>query len=330
MSVNPSNFDISKITFSKPKACNITTKEKDEKTGKITEQNISYNRLTVNYSGSKDWLFELPECFSFGVQRKVMNGRPKWTVSCVLQDRDGATPEQEAFTTMFDKYVEHVKAHLVEIGADIGSADIDLRDLRGLSPVYMKKDKKTGKIAEDATPTLYPSLNHTVDKVNTDFYTEEDVPVSIDSLVSTDEDKNYFTIIQAALCANGVYIGGKGNMNSKVQCTIEEAVVRQKQRRVNRLLGNGGIRRKWQPPTDGDEDEDIVPIKSSPIKSSPTKSSPKTSPAKSKPVPEKVLEDSDSDEEEKPKASAPRKTGPKAPLKKKAPAKKEKEESDSD
>jgi hypothetical protein len=334
MPVTPNDFDLKKISFAKPKPCQITTKEKDDR-GNITEQVINYMRLFVLYDGEKDWTFALPECFSFGVQRKVMSGRIKWSISAVLHDRDGATDEQEAFTTMLKSYVDHVTKHIVSIGEEIGTADIEARDLRGLSPIYLKKDK-TGKVAADATPTLYPALNHSGDSVNTDFYDEKDDPVPIDGL------------IEAALAANNVYIGGKNNMNSKIQTTVEEAVIRKKSSRTNRLLGNGGVRRKWKPPADEEEkevkiegaggnEEEVNETKKKPApkkklddsddegekEEREVKEVKKTPPKKKAPPKKAESDDEGSDEDEKPK-----KPTKKAPPKRKAPPKKKIEDSD--
>jgi hypothetical protein len=154
ISLNKSDYDTSRVRFSKPIVTNLQNQ------GGPT---ISFKRIpigTLNEDGTKGELVIATEnIFSFGVQEntdpttKKVNG---YVMPLCLYNRDGASKAEENWVRVFNNIVDKCKDYLIENRAEIERYDLDLSELKKFNPLWYKKDK--GKIVEGTGPQLYCKL----------------------------------------------------------------------------------------------------------------------------------------------------------------------------
>lgn len=161
-----------------------------------------------------DPYLRFPEMFCFGVQEsksqdddKKDDGKKKsagHSCSFVLEDKEGASPQQRAVTAKIREIIAKIKSHILTledmIGRDADELKVGVKDLDKL--IYQKRDKKTGKVAADAgPPSINPKLIEFTGKngaltIETTFYTEDEngelETVSPLDYLSTDTQKKYF------------------------------------------------------------------------------------------------------------------------------------------
>ncbi len=147
------NFDASRIVFSQPTENNITIGE-----GK----RIKFYRIMVGYRNEDNSVGELvlgtDRLFSYGIQenkndRGLIDG---YSMALCMWNRDGATPEQEAWLDMFNSAIDTCKQHVLTVKDEIEKYDLDEAELKRFNPLYYKKDK--GVPVPGKGPTLYPKL----------------------------------------------------------------------------------------------------------------------------------------------------------------------------
>jgi hypothetical protein len=203
---NASEYDVQKIIFGK-----VETKE-------VPGSNppIKYSRVKVstkNQDGSVgDLVFATTEVFSYGIQENMsmdgnsVNGH---VMPLCLWNKDGKTPEEDAFVKGFDKTVEKIKTWLVENRDEIGKYDLDAGELKKLNPLYWKRER--GKIVEGRGPTLYPKLLERDGSIVTDFSNAENG----EDMDPRDILKTY-CYVTAAIKIESIYIGNKISLQVKM------------------------------------------------------------------------------------------------------------------
>lgn len=144
-------YDVSRLTFSKPVKSVVP-----ESDPPMTIRRIYIG--TKNPNGTTgELIIPTEELFSYGVQVSTdkASGRiTGYSLPLAMWSKDGATDAEKAFTDTFNKIVERVKDHLLEVRNDIGKFDLERGDLKKLNPLYWSRDKNTGKIIDDKGPTL--------------------------------------------------------------------------------------------------------------------------------------------------------------------------------
>jgi hypothetical protein len=133
--------------------------------GKIPNTSITYTRIpieTINEDGTVgDLIFPTEICFSFGISPTTsMDGSKTLTgysMSLCLHDRGGPTKAQKVWVETFENIVERAKLYLIEECKQVKTRKLDMRDLRGMSPLYYKTDEE-GERVEGMGPTLYAKL----------------------------------------------------------------------------------------------------------------------------------------------------------------------------
>lgn len=217
---------------------------------KKKKQTISYNNVEVLYKGSANWNVILPKMFCFGVQEKVFEegGMPKRTMSLVMKNRDGATPEQTEFITFLNAYVDQLTNWIVANRDKLGEYELEAYGLKTISPVYIKKEK--GKPVDDYPPSLTCTLQQRGNTVLTEFYDEEGNLVNYKQLVSDEEKKTYFSANTTAVKMSPVYIPKNAGPNTRLRVMVNECEIERKKEREHRLLGGGARRRALYNPDD--------------------------------------------------------------------------------
>jgi hypothetical protein len=190
-----------------------------------TKPPISYTRINIstkNKDGTVgDLIFETSELFSFGVSENTdpttqkVNG---YVLPLCLWNKDGATEEEMAFTTTFDRVVERAKRHILEIREDIEKYDLDenSESIKKLNPLYWRKVK--GKIVDGTGPTLYARLIQSKkhDKIVTEFYDSNGEEIDPLALVGK------YCYAKCAIKIESIYVG----KSISLQVKIYEAEVR--------------------------------------------------------------------------------------------------------
>lgn len=250
MAINPSEIDLDLFNYSiQPKSFEI----KDDQGNK---QKMSYISIVITYDGSSEYFIQAPKMFSFGVKRSTFGGKPKYSTSFVMKDKDGATPEQQVFYDVVTKFVEKTKIWMIAHKLELKTPNLAENMLESLSPIYVKLDEKTGLPVDNYAPSLNANLKQKRDKICTDFYEEkapdadedaDDVAVDPYTLISSAADKKFFTMTEGAITFPDVYFA-KGK-TPKIHCTLEEATVQTKKERTQRLTGGGGKRKTLFKPT---------------------------------------------------------------------------------
>ena len=163
-------YNVNNIIFSKPQA------------GGLKDTSVKFRRiyLSTKYpDGSEgDLIISTPRVFSYGVienlsqdDKNKVNG---FVFPLALFNKEGATDEQKIFVDTFNNIINHSRKYLLDHKRELKLPTIDESDLKKLNPIFYKKDKETGDIADDALPTLYLRLaiskKDGIDKILSSFY----------------------------------------------------------------------------------------------------------------------------------------------------------------
>jgi hypothetical protein len=204
-----SGYDVNRIIFSKPQKNTIPN----------TKPAISYTRINIstkNRDGTVgDLIFETETLFSFGVCENTnpetgkVNG---YVMPLCLWNKDFATPEEKAFTDTFDKVVEKVREHILDVRDDIEKYDLteNSDSIKKLNPLYWKKVK--GKVVEGTGPTLYAKLiqSKKQDKIVTDFYDETGEEIDPLALVGK------YCYVKGAVKIESIFVGKSISLQVKL------------------------------------------------------------------------------------------------------------------
>jgi hypothetical protein len=148
--VNPSNFKVENIVFSK------------NKHRTIADKNIAYQTMKISYrnnSGIDDLVLETPVLYSFGVQpnwddMKLKNKINNYSQTICLHSTHGATKEELAFETMIKDIVDACKLELLRQKVKYKGYPLQESDLRHVTLFKYPKDKATGEFKTDMGPRL--------------------------------------------------------------------------------------------------------------------------------------------------------------------------------
>ena len=163
-------FNVNNIIFSKPQA------------GGLKDTSVKFRRIYLsvkNPDGTEgDLIISTPRIFSFGVSENMSqddkNKSNGFVFPLVLYNKDGASEDEIDCVNTFNNIINHSKKHLLSNKKELKLPSIDESDLKKLNPIFYKKDKETGDIADDALPTLYLKLavskKDGVDKILSSFY----------------------------------------------------------------------------------------------------------------------------------------------------------------
>lgn len=268
---SPHGYDIKKIIFSKPQKNTIPN----------TKPAISYTRINIgtqNPDGTVgDLIFETQRLFSFGVSENInpetgkVNG---YVMPICLWNKDGALPEEKAFTDTFDRVVDRVRRHVLDNKDELEKYDLDENssEIKKLNPLYWKRVK--GKIVEGTGPTLYAKLiqSKKQDKIVSEFYDSKGE--DIDPIALTGK----YCYVKAAIKIESIFIGQKISLQVK----LYEAEVNIIDMGRKRLLGNtrrpepeNKVESVATPPVSApqdhqiqdDDDDDFSPMEPTPTRS---------------------------------------------------------------
>ena len=221
---NVSNFDCSNIIFNDPQKHTVPD----------SKPPIAYTRVQMQVrhpdGTTGDLILPTERCFSFGVQANEdqhTNAVNNYSMSLVLQSRDGPTQEELQWIDTFNSIVTATEAWILDNKEELGKFDLERSDLKKLNPLWWKKetvnDPTTGKLIERRVPgrgpTLYPKLqwNKQSGDITTKFYD-----------ASTDDPINPIDLISqrcnacAAIRIEGLYIGKTISLQMKMmECNVE-------------------------------------------------------------------------------------------------------------
>lgn len=199
-----------------------------------TNPKYSFKRVNIMYKFPNGTVGKLlvrfnPGFFSTGLQATYDDLNPsvveKFKIPLFLFSQEGTTPEQQQFYDGFQRIVEYIKQQLVDIKDELEVEDLDIRDLKRLSPLWWPREK--GKIIANARPVLYAPINirkkdGIVKEVLTTF-SELSQDGRRATIISPDKIMNTKCIVFPALNFDNVYVGAKG---MKLQVLLWEANVR--------------------------------------------------------------------------------------------------------
>ena len=224
---NPKN-----IIFSKPEVGTIPG----------STPKISFKRIrigTKHEDGSTgDLIMETPpSLFSFGLQenRELGTGNVNgYVLPMCLWNKNGATPEEQKFTEVFESIVNQCKSHLLNSKDEIEKYELDASDLKNFNPLYWKKEK--GKIVEGTGPVLYikTMMSKKNQKITTMFINEE-----TNEEISPYDLMNKYCFVKGAIKFESVFIGNKISLQLK----LYEALVKPMDTERRTLLTTNVVRK---------------------------------------------------------------------------------------
>lgn len=218
---DPAGYDVKRMMFAEPVV------------GSVKDSPITYKRVpisTLNKDGSVgDLILGTSRLFSFGVSQNINPETKKpngYTLPLCLWNRDGATPEEKAFTDTFDKIVNHTKQYLLRNKEDLEQYELEEAHLNKFNPLYWKKEK--GKIVAGTGPTLYVKLIESKknNKFVSMFFDKNNQPVDPLSLIGK------YCWATAGIKIESIYIGTKITLQVK----LYEAVIELAQSNTKPLL----------------------------------------------------------------------------------------------
>ena len=201
-----SDYDIKRITFSKPE------------TGTIPGGNLTFKRIRIgtrNEDGTQgDLILPTTEVFSFGVQenKDLTTGQTNgYIIPLCLWNKNGASKEEQEWTDTFDNIVEHTKEYILNHKDDIDKYDLEKSDLKKLNPLYWKRER--GKIVEGRGPTLYAKLitSKKLSRVTSVFY-NGDTDEEFDPMLASQK----YCYVKAAIKIESIFIGNKVSLQIKL------------------------------------------------------------------------------------------------------------------
>lgn len=228
----PKEFNIDNVIFSKPETGTIPGS-----VPKLTFKRIKIN--TKNPDGSVgDLIFETPaDLFSFGLQenRNLETGNVNgYVLPICLWNKNGPTEEEKCFTSVIDKVVDRCKDHLIANKEEIEKYNLEMADLKGLNPLYWKKDK--GKVVEGKGPVLYIKtlMSKKNEKISTVFINQE-----TNEEMDPFDVLNKYCFVRGAVKVESLFIGKA----ISIQLKLYEVLVRQVDSERKTLLTKNVIRK---------------------------------------------------------------------------------------
>lgn len=226
--VSAKGYNITDMKFCEPK------KDSGESKNRRIPIVTKYRDDDGNEVGEGDLVIPTSELFSFGPKVNihkdtgVANG---YVMPIVLFNRDGPSDEEQEFFDTFNSIVQncidYMLSHKEELGLD---DELDERDFRKFNPLWYKKDEKTKKPVEGASPTLYAKLiSSKKNGILTKFY---DMDADEEKRLDPMEFLETHCDTISAIKFESIYIGQKISLQVK----LYEASVRVRDSGVPRLL----------------------------------------------------------------------------------------------
>lgn len=205
---------------------------------KIGDTGMTSKRINIgtkNDDGTEgELVFITEKLFSFGVSENTdqkTNDVNGYTMPICLHSKDGATPDELAFTDVFNSIVEKCKDYLMDNKKELKMKDLERSDLRKLNPIYYKKNTD-GEIVDGATPTLYAKLimskKNGQTKILTEFFDSE----SGEQFKPLDLIGKY-CYVRAVIKIESLFLG---SLKTSLQVKLYEAEVKLINTGVKRLL----------------------------------------------------------------------------------------------
>jgi hypothetical protein len=206
------NYNVDKMVFSK--AIKGSSKSKDG------EPQIKFSRIMINTQNDDgsigELIFPTTRLFSFGVSTNtnpdtgMVNG---YTLPLCLWNKDGASPQEKAFSNKLEEIVEKCKDHLLldSTKDETEKYDLERVELKKLNSfIYWKRDK--GKIVEGTGPTLYPKLieSKKEGRIKTPFFDQDGNDIDPMKLIGK------YCWVNAAIKIESIFIGAKIALQIKV------------------------------------------------------------------------------------------------------------------
>ncbi len=145
-------LDLKTLTFTPAEECNVAN------------TTITYKKIKVRtlYSdGSRgDLVFPTEKLFSTGVKEsRDFNDNTKingYTIPLFLWDKDGATPEQVAWTEKFDELCSLLKDHVYDVRDELERYELEKSELKKMNPLSWQTVK--GKRIQGKGPSFFAKL----------------------------------------------------------------------------------------------------------------------------------------------------------------------------
>lgn len=207
--VNPSNFDINKITFSNPDIVQIPN-------SKVCFKRI---RFLYEYDGDVgDLIISSPaslKCWGMKEDRdRITDKLTGYTLVINLTSNNNVSDEEQAFLDCLENICNQTKNHLVENRNKIERYDLDKGDLKKLSPIYYPMEK--GEKIPGKAPKLYAKCMYSKkdNLIMTSFIDMNDMK-TIDPCLTINreskscllERKGFSFDVQFAIKVESIYIG---------------------------------------------------------------------------------------------------------------------------
>ena len=218
------NFNTENIIYSEPAAGSIPN----------STPAISFKRINISVKNPDNSVGELiirtTRVFSFGVQENLEPSTKKvngYVLSLCLHNRDGASPEEQLFTDVFDRIVEHSKDHLLtESVKEVidPRGDLERSDLKKLNPIYTRK--VGGKVV--AGPNLYAKLIVKKEQIISIFTDKNGTSLNPLDIIGK------YCFVSAAIKIESIFIGNKISFQIK----LYEAIIELQQTGMRSLLSS--------------------------------------------------------------------------------------------
>ena len=209
---SPETYNVSKMIFSKPLKGASKTKD--------GEPSIKFSRIMINTQNDDgsigELVFPTTRLFSFGVSTNTnpdTGSISGYTLPLCLWSKEGATPQEKAFSNKLEELVEKCKDHLLldSTKEDIEKYDLERSELKKLNSfIYWKRDK--GKIVEGVGPTLYPKLIESKKDncIKTPFFDQDGNDINPMNLIGK------YCWVNAAIKIESIFVGAKIALQVKV------------------------------------------------------------------------------------------------------------------
>jgi len=218
-SVNPSNFDINKISFSNPEICQIPNSK------------VCFKKIRFSYeypdNDLRDLVIRSPpslKCWGMKEDRDRSTDKLRgYTLVINLSSKSSISDEEQSFIDCLESICNQSKNHLVENRSSIERYDLEKGDLKKLSPIYYpmeKGEKIPGKI-----PKLYAKCNYDRknSKITTDFIDLKKMK-QISASLTIDRENPYCLLerigfscdVQIAIKVEAIFIGSVISLQLKL------------------------------------------------------------------------------------------------------------------
>lgn len=208
--VNPTNFDINKISFSNPE------------TVQIPNSKVCFKRIRFSYEYPDNDLGDLiisspPSLKCWGMKEdrdRITDKLTGYTLVINLSSKSSISDEEQSFIDCLESICNQSKNHLVENRSSIERYDLEKGDLKKLSPIYYPMEK--GEKIPGKVPKLYAKCMFSKkDNLILTNFIDLNKMATIDPCLTIDredsscllERKGFSYDVQFAIKVESIYIG---------------------------------------------------------------------------------------------------------------------------